>query len=54
MIVWLITKMICWQYGVEMDIAARCICIPLSFVESIFEVFGVLVFVKEKIENRKR
>ena len=49
MIVWLITTMICWLYGVEMDIVAKCVCILLSFIESICEVVLVLVFIKERV-----
>lgn len=49
MIVWLIATMICLLYGVEMDIAAKCVCIPLSFIESICEVVWVLAFIKERV-----
>ena len=51
MIVWLIATMICWLYGVEMNIEAKCVCILLSFVESIAEVFLTAYFITQRINK---
>ena len=51
MIVWLIATMICWLYGVEMGIEARCVCIPLSFFESIAEVFLIAYIIAERVRE---
>lgn len=51
MIIWLIAMMICFLYGVKMDIVAKCVCIPLSFLESITEAFLLFCFVDERIKK---
>lgn len=53
MIIWLITKLVCWMYGVEMIPEVKKFFVCVSWVELFLAALSVILFVFTRLNEHE-